>query len=314
MEPIERRLERIDFVKNDVGSKPLPRTHVYKNMLLRLSGQLVIGTNPATSVVPYAPASLIKAVRLILNGEDTIKTFSGKLCFIQNKMDIAVAGELVPPGTTVATHDFSCALVVNFELPAYADAWAFVSRLNSALLSELTMEILFGQETDLVVQGTAVLTIQNCRVEVFGLEYPDVEAQRVYSIFKESTKRQPVTGADDDLRVKITSQNQIISIMLNSVNNSVDADTLVTKVSAVVDGTTFKKVLDWKSLKEQTKQFYRIAPETGIASLVFDKNMNLSDVLRLAGTGSFELVFTVIAPTGTAYIDMLVRELVPYAG
>jgi len=269
----------------------------------------------ATAVVPFTPLSLIKQVRLVLNGEDGIKSYPGKLCFIQNKLDARVEGEKVAPGLTVGAQPFSGTLKVHFELPGYPDVWKFISRLNSALLTELTIEILFGQGSDLVTpDATTTLVISGCKVEIFGLEYPDVEAQRVYSIFKETTKKLNVTALDDDLRMKITSQNQIQSIMLLVVDDSLDDDDLVNRVSAVVDGTGFKRVLDWDTLKEETKQFYGIAPETGVACLIFDKSKNLSEVLRLAGTGSFELVFDVNAPTGTAYIQALVREIIPYAG
>jgi len=315
MDTVERRIGRIAFIQNDTGDCDLPRTHVYANMLLRLSGTLTIGTANATAVVGYSPLSLIKKVLLVLNGEDGIKSFSGKLSYIQNKMDSAVAGEKVAPGLTVGAHSFSGTLKVHFELPGYPEDRKLITRLNSALLTGLILYVQFGQGSDLVTpDATTTLTISNCKVEVFGLEYPDVDAQRVYSILKETTKRQPVTALDEDLRLKITTQNQIVLITLNAVDNSVDNDSLVKKVTAVVDGTSFKRVWDWTALKEATKQFFKIAPETGIACLVFDVNRDLNNVLRLAGTGSFELVFDVGAPTGTAYIDVLVREIIPYAG
>lgn len=315
METIKRRIGRIDFIKSDVGDEELPRTHVYADMLLRLSGTLTIGVLAATGVVGYSPLSLIKKVRLVLNGEDGIKAYDGKICFIQNKLDAAIEGEKVAPGTTVAAHPFSGTLVVHFELPGYPEYWKEITRLNSALLSELTLEILFGQESDLVTpDATTTLAISGCKVEIFGLEYPDVEAQRVYSVLKETTKRVKVTAADDELRQKITSQFQIQSITLLSVDNDLDNDDLVNKVQAVVDGTGFKRTLDWDTMKEDTKQFYGIAPETGVACLIFDVHKNMANVLRLTGTGSFELVFDVNAPTGNAYIELLVREIVPYAG
>ena len=315
MDTIKRRIGRIPFIKSDVGDEELPRTHVYADMLLRLSGTLTIGVADATAVIPYTPLSLIKQVRLVLNGEDGIKSYDGKICFIQNKLDVQAEGEKVAPGLTVGDHPFSGTLKVHFELPGYPDGWELITRLNSALLTELTIQILFGQESDLVTpDATTTLAISGCKVEIFGEEYPDVEAQRVYSIFKETVKKLPVTALDNELALKITSQNQIQSITLLSVDNGVDNDDLVNKVSAVVDGTGFKRVLDWDTLKEETKQFYKIAPETGIACLIFDRSKNLAKVLRLAGTGSFELVFDVNEPTGTAYIQALVREIIPYAG
>jgi hypothetical protein len=315
MEPIERRLGLIDYIANDVGDKSLPRVHAYKDMLLRLSGTLTIGTAAATALKGYTPLSLLKKIRLVVNGEDGIKSYDGKLDFIQNGLDAGVDGERVAPGLTVAAHPFSGTLKVHFELPAYPEYWKQITRLNSALLTDLTLQILFGAGSDLVTPDTTTtLVISACKVEIFGLEYPDVEAQRVYSIFKETTKRLSVIAANDELAIPITTKNQILSILLLSVNNSLDSDLLVTKVSAVVDGTSFKKVKDWKAMKEDTKQFYRIAPPTGVACLIFDDEMNMANALRLAGTGSFELVFNVIAPTGVAYIDILIREVVAFAG
>lgn len=315
MESVERRLGRIAFIKNDFGDCDLARANPYKGFLLRLTGTLTVGTANATAVVPFSPLSLIKKVLLTLNGEHAIKSYSGKLSYIQDRLDEAVAPEKVAPGLTVGVQTFSGCLKVNFELPAYPEDRKLISRLHSGLLTGLVLQILFGQESDLVTpDATTTLAISGCQVEIISFEYVDLDAQRVYSIFQETTKRQMVTGADSDLRVKITSQNQIVSILLNSVNNSLDNDSLVTKVSAVVNGTEFKKVLSWQVLKEQTAKHYGIVPETGIVSLVFDKDKDLNNLLRLAGTGIFEIVFEVIAPTGTAYIDMLVREIVAYAG
>lgn len=315
METIQRRLAKIDFVENEAVDKGLPRTHVYADMLLRLAGTLTIAVADATAVVGYTPLSLIKKVRLVLNGEDTIKSIDGKLQFIQNKLDAGAEGEKEAPGLTIGAHTFSGTLKVHFELPKYDPFWKRVSRLNSALLTELSMEIQFGDGEDLVTpDATTTLAISGCSVEVWGLEYPDPEAQRVYSVFKESTKTLSITKADDDLRMDITSKNQIQSITILAIDNSIDDDDIINRVSAVVDGTEFRKGnVSWDALKEETKQFYGIAPETGVACLIFDSDKDMANILRLAGTGSFELVFDVNAPTGTASIEVLIREIIPYA-
>jgi len=315
LEPIERKLKKIDYTENDVGSVELDKAHVYARYLLRLTGTVTVGVADATAVIGYAPLSLLKKVRLILNGEDRIKSLEGKLHWIQNKLDKAVAGEKVAPGLTIGAQVFSGALLVDFELPGYPSAKKYITRLNSALLQGLSMEILFGDEEDLLTpDATTTLVMSACKVEINAVEYPDLEAQRVYSIFNESIKKLPVIAEDDDLHLPITTKNQILQITLLTVDNSIDVDTLVNKVQAVVDGTDFRKTYDWYTLKERTKEFYGVAPETGVASLIFDIDKDLSKALRLAGTGSFELVFDVNTPTGTSYIQALVREIIPYSG
>lgn len=316
MDAIKRRLARIDFVENDTNDKGIARTHVYANMLLRLSGNLTIGVADATAVIGFSPLSLIKKVRLVLNGEDGIKIFDGKIYWIQNKLDSRVAGEKVAPGLTIGVQPFSGALKVHFELPKYSDFWKEITRLNSALLTELTLEILFGDAEDLVTpDATTTLAISGCKVEVWGLEYPDPEAQKVYSIFKETTKKKVITAQDDDFRMEITSKNPIASILILARDNSLDDDDIINKVTAVIDGTDYRRgFIDWDTVKEETKEFYGIAPETGVACLIFDTDKNMKNILRLAGTGSFELVFDVNAPTGVADIQLLIREVIPYAG
>lgn len=314
LETIERTLKKIAYVENDVGSEELDKAHVYARYLLRLSGTVTVGVADATAVISYAPLSLIKKVRLILNGEDRIKSLEGKLHWIQNKLDKQVAGEKTAPGLTIGAQVFSGAIVVDFELPGYENMKK-VTRLNSALLQGLSMEILFGDAEDLLTpDATTTLVMSGVKVEITALEYPGIEAQRIYSIFKESIKKLNIVALDDDLRLPITTKNQILSITLLAVNNSLDSDTVVNKVQAVVDGTDFKRSYDWNTLKERTKEFYGIAPETGVACLIFDVDRDLSKALRLAGTGSFELIFDVDAPTGTAYIQALVREIIPYSG
>ncbi len=316
MDAIRRRIGKIDFVENDTNDKRLARTHVYANMLLRLSGTLTVGVADATAVIGYSPISLIKKVRLVLNGEQGVKAFNGKIYWIQNKLDRQSAGEKVAPGLTIGAQTFSGALRVHFELPGYLDFWKEITRLNSALLTELTLEIEFGDAEDLVTpDATTTLAISGCKVEIWGLEYPDPEAQKVYSMFKETTKKKVITGADDDLRVEITTKNPIASILILARDNSLDDDDIINKVTAVVDGTDYRRgFIDWKTLKEETKDFYGIDPETGVACLIFDTDKNMENILRLAGTGSFELVFDVKAPTGVADIELLVREVIPYAG
>lgn len=314
LETIERTLKKIAYVENDVGSVELDKAHVYARFLLRLSGTVTVGVADATAVISYAPLSLIKKVRLILNGEDRTKSLEGKLHWIQNKLDIQVAGEKIAPGVAVGAQVFSGALVVDFELPGYK-SMKKVTRLNSALLQGLSMEILFGDAEDLLTpDATTTLVMSGTKVEISALEYPGLEAQRIYSIFKESIKKLSIIAVDDDLRLPITTKNQILSITLLAVNNSLDSDTVVNKVQAVVDGTDFKKSYDWNTLKERTKNHYGIAPETGVACLIFDVDKDLSKALRLAGTGSFELIFDVDAPTGVAYIQALVREVIPMGG
>jgi len=133
----QRYLDRITFTASSISTIDLPREHWAKKITLLLDGQCDSGS--AVSKSAYNPFDIITRIEIIANGSQTIKSYSGKMLFLQNILEHGTvpAKTATPASTSQSNAAFGGALTVYFD----KDKDYIESLLPTHVLSSLQLKI-----------------------------------------------------------------------------------------------------------------------------------------------------------------------------
>jgi hypothetical protein len=114
----------IPFDSGNVRSVELPRSFLYRNIAVRLTGGVVLGAAGAPVNVPESPLGLVSKLELVADGRKILWTASARDLYRLAHVMRGVPGELAPPAVTAsATDPFSATIVIDnaairMQLPA----------------------------------------------------------------------------------------------------------------------------------------------------------------------------------------------------
>lgn len=133
----QRYLDRITFTASSISTIDLPREHWAKKITLLLDG--VCSSGSAVSRSSYNPFDIITRIEVIANGSQTIKSYSGKMLFLQNILEHGTVPSRTqtPASTSQTSQSFGGALTMYFD----KDKDYIESLLPTRVLSSLQLKI-----------------------------------------------------------------------------------------------------------------------------------------------------------------------------
>ena len=144
----------IPFDSGNVRSVELPRSFLYRNIAVRLSGSLVVTVG--TTNAPLSPLPLIQKLELVADGRKILWTAAGidlwELCHIHR----GKAPELNPPALGVATNPFSATIVIDNS--AIRMQFPADSMFDPREYEKIELRVTWGTVANVISAGTATVS------------------------------------------------------------------------------------------------------------------------------------------------------------
>lgn len=144
----------IPFDSGNVRSVELPRSFLYRNIAVRLTGQINSGGVGAYTNNPETPIGLIKKLELVADGRKVIWTAAGRDLFRLAHLYRGVEGELARPIVTAnQANSFSATLVI--ESAAQRMQMPADSLFDPREYEKIELRVTWGTVADISNGGTA---------------------------------------------------------------------------------------------------------------------------------------------------------------
>lgn len=306
-------LKVINYSKNDDVIVELPKDDVLDFIVLRTKGVLTISGGAASgTVVDGAPVSLLKKIEVKLNGQDTVKTFTGFQRWLKNKYYLSLIDGEEQVGITsgdIGVYSFYSEIRIPFALIRGVARDSFL--LNTPQLTGLQLSISYGDETNLISGGDRTLAISGCKTTVYGR---GVETVGVFSRSQEGYLHNVVSSANTRLEIRdLPRGSQLKNLMLLVVDNGVRDNALINNIKVMYQGNNSIVDLPFNVVRNKNVEAFNISHsylEDGIAIIDFDID-GLMENLVDTSLGEIHLELDVNAPTGTSYIEVIHQTLEP---
>lgn len=168
---VRPQTQTIPWTANGLQSIPLGRGMVYREMYIRLQGQLTCtaGNNVAANMFPGDEWAVVKNIVIRQNGSDEIKRINGAalrwlMFYLYGLFPIKQIATLGDGAT--ANPAFDTTLVIPFWMPRSLKPMDCV--LDSRILADLNIDIQWGTFTDINANATGFTVAPT--VNVFSLE------------------------------------------------------------------------------------------------------------------------------------------------
>lgn len=195
---VRRRMQKtVDYDENNSVSESLGRGMVYRELYLKLSGQIdePLATNVALAVGLGDEWGVVKRIEVIANNTDVIRSISGNELWWFNYFMYGVPPRVTPTIGDAATNDpaFVSCLVLPFWMPR--SLRPMDTALDARELSDLKVRITWGDIEDVIQTATPAAWITEPSIEVHSLECFNVKGPfsqfRMYKIQKDIPATNP---------------------------------------------------------------------------------------------------------------------------
>jgi hypothetical protein len=294
----------IEYAANAPKSVNLHLGRQYRNLLLWLSGTLNV-TVAAASVVEDSPFSLIKKIELMVNGNVPVKTISGKAALERTAIRNRVLPSFVQTGTGVAAHPFSALL----ELPL----WLPEARGG---VTGTTLEVTWGDETDLVTGGTKAFTV-NPTVQVVSHDLARKPGDPIprTAIHRERTIVQTVAASNQELKIDLKSGDtrRILSATVIAREAAVRSNAIVNSLRVASDTETRYQVNDEAFHRAITDLFIeRDTNRAGVYHVDIAPRNLIGHSAEMSAVSEYNLFGDVTAGAASE-LEIIVQELIGVA-
>lgn len=234
---MRKQAASLDFSANNRVSEPLARGFLYRELYLRLTGQLTvsIANNTAAKTLRGDEWALIRKVELIANGTDVIKSIDGNALWWLNFFKYGAAPKttaLLADGAT-ANPAFDSVLILPIWMPRSVKP--LDTALDSSKLSSLEIVITFGDHTSINASATGFTTTP--RVDVSSLESFNPGGNLTTSSWRNFTIEKEITASNSRFQVQLPVGKMFRSFMINTTDAGVDQGDIMTNLK-LISGTT----------------------------------------------------------------------------
>jgi hypothetical protein len=270
----------IPFDSGNVRSVELPRSFLYRNIAVRLTGQINSGGAGAYTNNPESPLGLISKLELVADGRKILWTAAGRDLYRMCHLFRGVSTELNPPAVTAnQANPFSASLVIDnsairMQLPAD-------SLFDPREYEKIELRVTWGTVGSISNGGTAPsIVVAQTQLEIqvqqttVGVEH--VAFNRILQF-----DEQIVTATSSNFTFNVPRSGLLAGILLRADHNPValvptPTDTLVNFVSVKSDNS-FNHLdrAGWNLLKARNVaefQFFRPVPDGTAALPVLGSN------------------------------------------
>lgn len=305
----QRKLDRIEYTANSIQTLDIPREHWDKKILLQLVGQCETESATPTKS-PYNPFEIIKRIEIIANGSQTIKSYSGKMLYLQNVFEHGCIPSRIQSPSLASQEDkaFGGALMLYLD----KDKDYIETLLPTHVLSSLQLKITWGTEIDIQTDVTDGLTIDNLYIyPLVTEELNKGQSTSKIGVLKE-TELVKNLEASGWVEVDMPVGNVYNQIALLTRNNSLPSNTIISDYEIIKDGLEVIRSLRFDQSRSEDLIDYALESTnqpTGYTVVDFD--LGGSAPINTKGWSSLKLRLNVsTTPTSTADVTILSEELI----
>jgi hypothetical protein len=313
---LRRRIGVIPFVANTIQRLELPRNHVYKGLLLRLSATVTVAGGAADGVLnDEQPMSLLRDVKIVRNGSEILQSLDGGTLFRLAHFEWGTPPFSIPlavPGVQAGT-------VVQADIPINFAAFGLsnhsLSLLRSVGTSSLFLEVAWGDTTSLIAGGDRTESFPVApTIIVESVELMDLSGTYADKYVRVIDRQ--VTAASTRFEIDMERGPVYHRILLKSTQEKAGAagvadmalsNVLINSVKAVIDGQLY--LLDevsftgLRALNKLTYQAETLA--NGYAVIDFAEDGNPVGMIATAEATEFKLILDVITGLGITKVKAI---------
>lgn len=236
----KRKQQTVAYSSGNKTSERLSRGMVYRDIYLRLKGQLAVtaAANTAAATKRGDEWGVIKRIDLIANNTEVLKSIDGAALFWLNLMLYTTPPRITPAIGDAATLNpaFDNLLVLPLWMPQ--SLRPVDTALDARELSDLKIEITWGSHLDINASATGFTV--NPTLEVYSLESFNVQGPfsqwRVFPIEREITANNP------RFQIQLPVGPMYRAFLINTTNDDSDVGTVLNNFR-FLSGTTV--YADW---------------------------------------------------------------------
>jgi len=303
----------IAFSQNNTVSLEVPNTLLSRTLVMRLTGNLVIGVANAANIFSEAPLGLIRRVELVADGRRYLLSNAGRDLFRLEHFGNRKQGELSPPIATVGTRPFSALLTYTHEALGFIDPSE--SLFDPRLYKKVELRITWGAATDIATAGGGGGTIAIDAVTKLSVSYVQT-AEGVEQILFDRTvsfDEKDVTATSQAFAFDVPQNGLLAGVLFRTDRDAgagagpVPIDDLINNISLKSD-TTVAHVdkLVWADLQAQNVPDFSLDGAAviggrlpGYAFLDLTENGMFSSALNINALNKAQLVLDVTRTSGT---------------
>ena len=255
----------IPFDSGNVRSVELPRSFLYRNIAVRLTGGVTSGGVGAYTVNPEAPLGLIRKLELVADGRKILWTAAGRDLYRLAHLFRGVEGERgAPIATANQINTFSATFIVDnmalrMQLPAD-------SLFDPREYEKIELRVTWGTVADITNGGTApaintATTFVDVQIQQTTVGVEHVAFNRVIQ-FDEQT----VSGASSNFTFNVPRSGLLAGILLRCdhfpvANVATPTDVMINFVTVKSDNS-FNHVdrAAWNTLKARNVWEFQMSP------------------------------------------------------
>jgi len=225
--------------ENQQSTFEIPRNYALVALEFELVAQIDRAATNADAGGPKdsAPAQLVSSLDLIANGSDTIKHMPFDALHRKNELQFGVRPRIYSHGllgyADVSNEVCKVAARMSFAMPRAIREPDTL--LDTAAMSSLDLIVTWGAGLDIMNDswpGTGTgesVTVDDAKLHITAIEYIGVPAGTTFALWKESWKRETVTGVDNAFQIKLPygSGMNYRSILLRTHSDGDMVDTIL---------------------------------------------------------------------------------------
>lgn len=286
----------VPYVRNATASVELPNTLLNRKLVIRLSGNLIVGVANAAAIFSEAPVQLIKTLEIKGDRRKTLFSARGDLLYRYAHFTRQKQAELSPPLGTVGTRAFSVTFTLDHEAIRFMDPSE--SLFDPRIYKKVELFINWGAETDIATAGggggTIAIDIPNTSLDVIVQQTGVGVGQRIFDHILVSDEV-AIVASLAKLQLKVPQAGLLAGVMFQSTSDAgagagpVPVDTIINTVRVFSDTTlTHVDPIKWATLQRENVVDYQLdggatpgAQIPGYAYLSFVENGMFSSPINV---------------------------------
>lgn len=319
---IRKRFQRaIGYVANNKESEQLSRGMVYRELGIRLKGQLAVtaANNTAAKTKRGDEFAVIRRLDIIANNTDTLRSIKGPDLWWLNYFLFGTTPEVSSAIGDGATDnpEFDTILRLPFWMPR--SIRPMDTALDARELSDLKVEIVWGTHTDINADATAFTvspTVEISSLESFGVKGP-------FSQFRMFPIEKSITASNPQFTIDLAVGKMYRGFLLAFENAAADSGAVLNNFKWI-SGTTVFADQKAKELHEEyitrhglPRNPTRRGTANDVAGLYLYDHVTdgyMSEAVDALGFSELQLELDVAKPAGDTKVTVYPMQLIPVRG
>jgi len=312
---LRRRIGVLPYVANGISRLELPRNHVYKTLMLRLTGLMTVAGGAADgTLTDEQPMALLRDIRIIRNGSEVLQSIDGGTAFRIAALNYGVAPPLTPLAIPGVQANTAFEAFIPLDFASYGLSNQSLSFLRAVGTSSLFLEITWGNEGTMITSGDRTETLSAVQVAVES--HPEImDLVGTYADKYVRIIDRQVTAASARFEIDMERGPTYQRIILKSTDEKVAAagqdtdldNNIINSVKVILDGQLYLlDEIDFDQLRAVNKVAYQ--QETmadGYAVIDFCEDGNPAGMIATAEATEFKVQLDVSLGTGVTRVKAI---------